>query len=91
MAKRVHVYISGLVQGVGYRYATTRAAANLGLAGWVRNLPDGRVEAEFQGPEPILQKMLVWCRQGPILAKVREVQESWMAPLKDCTRFEVHF
>ena len=77
MIDRLHVYIHGRVQGVGFRYATDRQARALGLAGWVRNLPDGRVEAEFEGPREALESMLAWCGQGPAMASVRSVEERW--------------
>ena len=68
--KRVHVYISGFVQGVFFRGRTQEKAASLGLCGWVRNLPDGRVEAVFEGPEGRIDEMLAWCRRGPEGARV---------------------
>jgi acylphosphatase len=74
--KRVHVSISGEVQGVFFRYETRQRARELGIAGWVRNVPDGRVEAVFEGPEDAVDQMLAWCRQGPEQADVREVDVS---------------
>lgn len=77
---RVHVYICGTVQGVGYRYSTLEMAQRLGLKGWVRNLPDDRVEAVFEGEPATIEQMLAWCRQGPPAARVRDVtiaQESY--------------
>jgi acylphosphatase len=71
--KRVHVSISGEVQGVFFRYETRQRARELGIAGWVRNVPDGRVEAVFEGPDDAVDEMLAWCRQGPDQADVREV------------------
>ncbi|HEX72602.1 MAG TPA: acylphosphatase [Candidatus Hydrogenedentes bacterium] len=77
MTPRLHVFIEGWVQGVGFRYATHAQALALGLSGWVRNLPDGRVEAEFCGPKVLLDQMLAWCRKGPRGASVRNVETSW--------------
>ncbi len=71
--KRVHVYISGYVQGVCFRAATRRAAAGLNLTGWVRNTDDGRVEAVFEGEDAPIDKMLAWCQDGPPAAKVKKV------------------
>ncbi|ACB53508.1 probable acylphosphatase [Crocosphaera subtropica ATCC 51142] len=69
----VHVFISGKVQGVGYRYSTVQEAEKLGIRGWVRNLLDGRVEAMFEGTELLIEQMLQWCHQGPKTAKVTDV------------------
>jgi acylphosphatase len=77
MTDRVYVCISGRVQGVGFRYATREEALSLGLAGWVRNLPDGRVEAEFEGPKEVLEQMVAWCHSGPRLARVTHVETEW--------------
>ncbi|WP_017652601.1 acylphosphatase [Fortiea contorta] len=70
---RAHVFISGRVQGVGYRYATVETASQLGLTGWVRNLPDNRVEAVFEGAQPIVDEMVRWCHAGPPAAMVKSV------------------
>ena len=71
--KRVHVYIRGRVQGVFFRAETQRTAKNYTLTGWVRNMPDGRVEAIFEGEDEIVNKMIQWCHKGPPAALVREV------------------
>ena len=68
--KRVHVVVSGRVQGVFYRATCADAARRLELGGWVRNLPDGRVEAVFEGQEGRVDEMVEWCRRGPELAHV---------------------
>ncbi|MEM0445718.1 MAG: acylphosphatase [Nitrososphaerota archaeon] len=70
---RYHVYVSGLVQGVFYRQNTKRVADSLGLTGWVRNLPDGRVEAVIEGPEEKVQELVRWMERGPRLARVERV------------------
>ncbi len=74
MNVRVHVFVSGKVQGVFFRSGTKNKADELGLTGWVRNLLDGRVEAVFEGEEVEVEKMLEWCRKGPEYARVREVE-----------------
>ncbi|MEL4896127.1 acylphosphatase [Crocosphaera sp. Alani8] len=69
----VHVFVSGKVQGVGYRYSTAQTAKKLGIRGWVRNCFDGRVEAIFEGTEPLIEQMVQWCHRGPDSAKVTDV------------------
>jgi acylphosphatase len=70
---RARVLISGRVQAVGFRYGTRREAGRLGLSGWVRNLPDGRVEALFEGNPDAVEEMLRWCEHGPPGARVEDV------------------
>lgn len=74
MKSRAHVIISGRVQGVWFRANTKDKADQLGLTGWVRNTPEGKVEAVFEGEEKLVQEMLNWCHQGPPLAKVENVE-----------------
>lgn len=71
---RRHVLVSGSVQRVFFRYETRERARSRGLAGWVRNLPDGRVEAVFEGPEDAVEAMVDWCRTGPRGAEVTDVE-----------------
>lgn len=71
--RRSHVFITGKVQGVGYRFSTQDVAQVFGLAGWVRNLPDGRVEAVFEGDRVAVEQMIAWCRKGPPNAVVEKV------------------
>ena len=80
MTRRAHVRIDGLVQGVGFRFAMQRRADSLGLAGWVRNLADGGVEAVFEGDPEAVESMLRWCETGPRGADVREVAVDWEEP-----------
>ncbi len=70
---RVRVVISGLVQGVFYRHYTRKNAVTYGLTGWVKNRPDGRVEAVFEGKESQVAMMLDWCRIGPPSAKITDL------------------
>ncbi len=72
--RRVHVFITGRVQGVFFRAETKKQASGLSLKGWVKNLYDNKVEAVFEGRENNIKKMLDWCRKGPVLAHVREVE-----------------
>ncbi|MGB6301225.1 MAG: acylphosphatase [Rivularia sp. (in: cyanobacteria)] len=71
---RAHAFISGKVQGVGYRYSTMNAAKKLGVNGWVRNLADNRVEAVFEGTQEVVEEMIRWCHQGSDAAVVKDVQ-----------------
>jgi acylphosphatase len=77
---RAHVFVSGLVQGVFFRAETSRLARSKDVAGWVRNLPDGRVEAVFEGPRWAVESMLEWMRAGPRGAAVSSVDVSWEDP-----------
>ncbi len=72
--KRVHAWISGRVQGVFYRASTHSEAVRLGLKGWVRNLPDGRVELVAEGPGEAVDALIAWCRQGPPAARVDGIE-----------------
>ena len=76
MTERLHVRVSGRVQGVGFRWATQAKAMELGLNGWVSNLPDGDVEAEFEGTPAALDAMQAWCWQGPRMALVDSVKST---------------
>ena len=87
---RAHLWISGLVQGVFYRSYTRRQAEMLGLKGWVRNLPDGRVETVFEGDSASVEKMINWCQQGPPAARVSNVEIKWETTNTDeCRGFEI--
>ncbi|HMC05424.1 MAG TPA: acylphosphatase [Actinomycetota bacterium] len=77
---RAHVVVSGRVQGVFFRAETSRLARSRGVAGWVRNLPDGRVEAVFEGPRPAVESMVEWMRVGPRGAAVSSVEVGWEGP-----------
>lgn len=71
---RVRVLISGMVQGVFFRQATAEQARRLGVAGWVRNRPDGRVEAVFEGSQDVVDQIVSWCRDGTPWSKVEQVE-----------------
>lgn len=72
-----HIFISGFVQGVGYRQFVLRQAQHLRLNGWVRNLPDNRVEAIFCGSREQIEKMVSICEKGPFLSEVKDVMVEW--------------
>lgn len=84
----VHLWVTGRVQGVSYRYYTTLEAERLGIRGWVRNLPDGRVEAWLEGDSTQIQAMVQWCRQGSPAAAVKAVQTQTETP-QNYQQFEV--
>jgi acylphosphatase len=74
------VVVEGRVQGVFFRAETRDRAASLGLGGWVRNNPDGTVEAEFEGERERVESMIDWCHRGPALAEVEHVEIAWVEP-----------
>jgi acylphosphatase len=71
---RVHILVSGKVQGVYYRQNTVQKAQELGIVGWVRNLSDGRVESVMEGLDVDIDKMLSWCKSGPKDAAVTDIK-----------------
>jgi acylphosphatase len=79
--KRAEVVVRGAVQGVFFRVETRNRARSLGLGGWVRNAPDGWVEAVFEGGDERVESMVSWCSRGPAGARVEEVDVTWAEPL----------
>lgn len=77
MTERVHLFVSGRVQGVFFRACTQREAQSLGLVGWVRNLPDGRVEIVAQGDAEAVRALVEWSHLGPVRAEVTSVDINW--------------
>ncbi|PIQ30201.1 MAG: acylphosphatase [Zetaproteobacteria bacterium CG_4_9_14_3_um_filter_49_83] len=69
-----HIFVSGRVQGVGFRYHTQQQAQKIGIRGWVRNLPDGRVEAMVGGNASAIARMKTWLESGPAFAHVDHMQ-----------------
>lgn len=84
-----HVTISGKVQGVYYRLETRDQAIALRVKGWVKNLPDGRVEGFFEGDREKVEALVAWCRQGPPRAAVSEVKVKWEECRGDFDDFKV--
>ena len=74
MVKAFHFFVSGRVQGVFFRARTKQQADLRGLAGWVRNLPDGRVEGVVEGPEAQLEDLRTWLARGPQMARVLKLE-----------------
>ncbi len=77
---RAHVHVSGTVQGVMFRATTRDEARKRDVDGWVKNLPDGRVEAIFEGPERAVEGMVDFCHEGSPAARVEDVEVSYEQP-----------
>jgi acylphosphatase len=82
------VVVDGMVQGVFFRDTCRRMAASTGVRGWVRNRPDGRVEAWFEGDRAGVDRMVAWCREGPPGARVTDVEVATETPAGE-TRFRI--
>jgi len=76
--KRAEVVVHGAVQGVFFRAEARQRARSLGLAGWVRNAPDGTVQAVFEGDDERVESMVEWCRRGPRGARVDGIDVAWV-------------
>jgi acylphosphatase len=88
---RARVRIFGKVQGVFYRQSTVEMAGQLGLSGWVRNLPEGSVEALFEGERSRVEQAVAWCRQGPPRASVATVTVEWLDGPPECPGFTISY
>lgn len=89
MQRRVHIWVSGRVQGVCYRASACERAKALRLTGWVKNLADGRVEAVAEGDETAVAAFLAWCKQGPGYADVEGLEVSDEAANGEFSGFSV--
>jgi acylphosphatase len=76
--KRVHIIVSGIVQGVFFRANTLQEANQLGIYGWVRNLNDGRVEIMAEGESSLIEKMVSWCKVGPPGAQINRIDIKYL-------------
>ncbi len=90
MSIRNHVFVSGKVQGVGFRASTMNKASELGISGWVRNLDDGRVEAVFEGSPEDVDRIVEWCKRGPETASVDNLKVNEEEP-RNLTVFEIKY
>jgi len=88
---RAHVIIQGRVQGVFFRLETQKAARQFGATGWVRNLPDGNVEAVMEGPREAVEALLNWCGEGPRMARVDKVDITRETFIGQFDSFEVTY
>lgn len=86
---RAHIYVSGRVQGVYYRKNARRSALGFGLTGWVKNLPDRRVEAVAEGERNRVEEFLRWCWEGPSMAIVRDLEVGWEAATGEFETFSI--
>jgi acylphosphatase len=87
--KAVHAMIRGRVQGVWFRASTMEQAQLLGVAGWVRNTPNGTVEVHMQGDDGAVENLLAWCRQGPPGARVDRVDADEVQPEQTIRGFRI--
>ena len=88
---RVRLFIKGRVQGVWFRDSTRQEARRLGVNGWARNIPDGRVEVLAEGPANKVRNLIDWCHQGPPLARVERVEESFEEWTGEFNSFNIVF
>ena len=89
MEKRLHIIVSGRVQGVWFRASTQAQARQMGLVGQVWNRSDGRVEIIAEGPEEILPQFLKWCAVGPAGARVDNLESDWSASIGEFSGFDI--
>lgn len=89
MIAGVHLYVSGRVQGVFFRARTRDRARALGITGWVRNLPDGRVEIVAEGARAALEALVSWVSVGPPAAQVTDLTITWETPAQDENEFSI--
>lgn len=91
MKKRVHVYYGGRVQGVGFRMTAEETAQRLGVAGWVKNLRDGRVEVVAEAEEATLEQFLATIRNGSMKNFIDHVEISWSNASETFSEFEIRY
>jgi len=92
MERAVHLKIYGIVQGVGFRFFTERVAERYGLRGWVKNMPDGTVEAYLVGDPEVIKLAIEELRQGPPSARVTKLVQNWFdSPPEDPPDFRIRF
>ncbi len=88
---RCHVFVTGRVQGVFFRAFTRDVANSLGLRGWVRNLPDGRVEAVFEGTREVIEEALKKIKIGPPASRVENIDVKWSELVEDIPDFRIRY
>ena len=88
---RARARVTGRVQGVCFRIETCRAVADFKVSGWVKNRPDGSVEAVFEGVQKDVKAALGWCRQGPPHSRVDGVEVEWETYTGEYDRFDIRY
>jgi acylphosphatase len=88
---RAHVFYGGRVQGVGFRYTAERLALDLDLVGWVKNLPDGRVEIVCEGPRSTVEALLKNIRDSLLAPYIKKADCKWEEPTREFKDFRVEF
>jgi acylphosphatase len=88
---RAHILVTGRVQGVFFRQTTAQEASRIGVMGWVRNLPDGDVEAVIEGDPEKVDRLIAWCHHGPPAARVDAVSVSWETVIGEFARFSIAY
>jgi len=91
MIKGAHITVTGLVQGVFFRYNTMKKAHELNIKGWVKNLKDGRVEIMAEGEDENLQQFIAWCRKGPQGAYVEGLSIEWKEYTGEFSTFQITY
>lgn len=91
MEASARLLVKGRVQGVGYRYYILRHAQELGLSGYVRNVPNGEVEIVAEGERDRIEQLIDYARRGPVFAHVQDVVVEWGPPTGQYSRFEVRY
>jgi len=91
MKARAHIVVSGRVQGVFFRSETQDEANRRNVSGWVRNLPDGRVEAVFEGEKEDVDRLIEFCRRGPPGAQVSKVDVQWEDYVGEFRGFKIRY
>ncbi len=86
---RAHIFVSGRVQGVFFRAGTRKKAKEFGVSGFVRNLPDGKVETVLEGEEEKVKKLIEWQRKGPLFAKIKDIEVNWENYKSEFDDFEI--
>jgi acylphosphatase len=86
---RAHIFISGRVQGVFFRQEIKEKAEELGVFGWVKNLPDGQVEAVFEREKDKVEQIIKWVQKGPSLAKINGLDLTWEDFKNEFKKFEI--
>jgi len=89
--KRFHLLIKGRVQMVGFRYFTRKKAQELGVNGWIKNLPDGDVEAVIEGEDSAVEQLIKYCKRGPLFADVTNIEIQERRYSKEFKQFEIHY